>query len=294
MMVAMATMLVSCDKFTKPSLSCSDEQGQATALSIIVEQIEKATADEAGKDEDGSPHLAASKIRAALKLVKLRIDDIRTSKEDPNSTKKFCIGKLKMVFPSEVIEEADKARELAGMSSISTLAENADMERDANSFSSDINFSVQPTDDGQKVYAEVENGGTIYKWGGEVLAAHLMLNAIETAKFEEQQAQETQNRQQEKALSEQRQANLAQAKAENELSMQTINTIWQAIDPESRGRLLDIQRAWIKKKSIDCKTESSSTSIEPVEIETSRLGCETRQNNERSSYLKRFLDNESY
>lgn len=272
-------------------LGCGSQSGQDTTISIIKEQVEKRVF--ASSENDYGAVISKSKIRAALEQVKILIEDVRTSKEDPNSTKKFCTGKLKLVFPEAMIGDADKTRSLQEQNSISEYADNNGVERDANAFLMDIDFNVQPTDDGEKVYAELENADAAPAFVSAILGAHLGYRAVQQAHQQEQQQTQLAEEQEQAALTEQKQANLGEAKAENDLSNQTINAIWGAIPTEQRDQLLPLQRAWIKKKAADCKIEAAQASLDPAERESARLHCEARMNNERSGQLRRFTYNDN-
>lgn len=283
--------LSGCGSAFGEKLGCTSSSGQETTISIIKEQIEKKISSES-EGTYGSI-ISKSKIRAALEQIKFVIEDVRTSKEDPNSTKKFCTGKLKVVFPDTMITDADKTREMQGLNKVSELADNSGAEREANAFKMDIDFNVQPTDDGQKVYSELENADATPTFISAILGGHLGYRSIQQSHQQEQQQAQLAEQQEQAALTEQKQATLGEAKAEFDLSNQTINTIWGAIPSDQRDQLLPVQRAWIKRKTADCKIEAASQSIEPSEREAARLNCETRMNNERSTQLRRFTDHDN-
>src|SRR4051812_4755518 len=111
-LVALLPLFASCGNLTKPSLTCTNEDAVSTTLQVVNNQVEKRVRD-ALKRDDGTAVVGIAKIRATLKQLGFRIEDIRTSKEDPNSTKKFCTGTFKIVVPPEVLEDAERGRELA-------------------------------------------------------------------------------------------------------------------------------------------------------------------------------------
>ncbi|QPI75375.1 DUF1311 domain-containing protein [Sphingobium sp. Cam5-1] len=267
-------------------LSCSSAAGQDTTISIIKDEVEKTIF--AGSQEAYGAVISKSKIRAALDQIKFLIEDVRTSKEDPNSTKKFCTGKLKIVFPDAMITDADKTRELQGVNKVSELADNSGAEREANAFTMDIDFNVQPTDDGEKVYSELENADAAPTFVSAILGGHLGYKMVQQSHQQEQQQTQLAEQQEQAALTEQKQATLGEAKAEFDLSTQTINAIWGSIPSDQRDQILSLQRAWIKKKTADCKVEAAQASLDPAERESTRLRCEARMNNERSGQLRRF------
>lgn len=281
--------LSGCDSLTSVvggKVDCLNSDGHATAISVVKAEAEKKLAE--ATDDEGNKFLSKSKIRAALEQVKIAFEDVRTSKEDPNSTKKFCVGKIKLTFPTDMIADADVTSSLVENPSISEYAENLGFERSANSFSLDLDFNVQPTDDGEKIYAEIEDGDNAYELLAAIVGGQALRKKVEQYQMAEQKMLEEQSREQEAALREQREANLGEAKAQSQLADQTINAVWQSIAPEQRDQLLPLQRAWIKRKAADCKIEASSASTEPMEREGARLKCEARLNNERAQELSRY------
>ena len=152
-----------------------------------------------------------------------------------------------------MLEDAEKGRELAQQNSIADLAEQQNFEAEANAFSSDISYNVQPTDEGDKVYAQVEDGDNVYAFVGGLVSSHLARKTLENEKVKQQQAVAAQQREETALLAEQKSAALDQAKAEHQLAEQTINEIWRNISVRTRSALLPLQRAWIKKKGADCE-----------------------------------------
>lgn len=287
MLVLVATFVGGCSVNTP--VACTAESAQQPVIAIVKEQLEKSIADKV-KRNDGTKVVGLSKIRAAIAQLVFAIEDIRTSKTDPNSTKRFCTGVLRVRFPADALADADKARQDASMNTVSDLADASDIERHADSFSTNIDFNVQPTDDGSKVFAETESGNNMVGFAAEVVASGLLRATVEDAKRQQQQAIDQQNAAQTAALAEQQNANVASAKTDNQLAVQTIAAAWQALSPTIRSRLLPLQRAWIRKKDADCAVEAAGASIEPSEKEVARLRCDTRATQDRIGWLAQYRD----
>ena len=69
---------------------------------------------------------------------------------------------------------------------------------------------------------------------------------------------------------------------------QTINEVWRAVPANIREQLLEMQRAWIRRKNADCRIESATVSTDPQEREAARLRCDTRVTNDRIRYLRQY------
>ena len=170
------------------SVSCSDEDAKSALEAAIRENLEEVAIEQA-TGEDGSRSISNSTIRASIAKIKLVIENIRTTKEDPDSTKRFCTGSLKIVFSTKTFADASKARELVGLSDVEKMADAADIEKGADYLKGDLDYNVQPTDDGKKIYAEFENADDKLQVFGEVVAASLLKSSIET-QVRNQQEQE--------------------------------------------------------------------------------------------------------
>ena len=269
------------------AVQCTAASAREPVIGIVKEQLERAVSTDVRRG-DGARAVSLSKIRAAIAQLVIDIDDIRTSKEDPNSTKRFCTGTLKIRFPADTLTDADSARQTSGLNSVSDLADGSDIERQADSFTSPLDFNVQPTDAGDKVFAETESGTGMFTFAAQVLASGLMNTSIVDAKRVQQQAVDQQTATQNAALAEQRNANVGSAKTDDQLAIQTINAVWGSLAPDTRARLLPLQKAWLRKKTADCRVEAASASVDPVEMEAARLICDTRAQRERITWLQQY------
>ncbi len=281
----------------KEQATCSGKDGIDVVRSIIQEAAEKSLAEE--KRDDGSAVFNAASARATFSKMTITIENIRTSKEDPDSTKVFCEGSIKIVVPPDVLQSAEEGRKLANFGTVSALASTTSMEQSANAFSKSVEYSVQPTDDGEKVYAELDPHA-VAQFMSDLVGSSLLKPMLEAKKIEEAkaaeagrqaaEAQRLENEQQQEQLrTEQNAANLSVAQEQNTLANQAINELWKNISEEERDFLLGSQRAWIKKKDVDCKIEAAGRSTDPTEIETLRLNCDTTATRARIAEIQRSL-----
>jgi uncharacterized protein YecT (DUF1311 family) len=279
---------------SKPAADCGSAESVATVIPLIQHKLEEKTSDLL-RSSNSEATASLSRVRATVAQAAMRIEDIRTTQSDPNSTRHFCMGRLKVVIPAAVLQEADRGRQAANANTVSQLADSSRIERDADAFVADVEYNVQPTDDGTHIYAEIENFDGYVNFYAQVLTSYLLRPVVEQARLEQeraaaaqQQAQEQQQRAQNAAIAEQRGAILDQARAENRLAVQTINAVWGNIPKPTRDQLIDMQRAWIRRKHADCQIESASASTDPQEQEAARLRCDTRVTNDRINYLRQY------
>ena len=268
--------------------SCTSPAALAVTTKLITDQIEKdASAKYATIDTSVSPPV--SNIRATVSLLKVSLDDIRTTKVDPNSTKRFCAATARVVFPLSYIQNADSARATQQLNTVSSLADASGVQRSADSFTFPIDFDVQPTDDKKDIFAESDSIDVQVQFLGEVLVYSLLNTKLQNQALAAQQAQQAQAQQQQLLAQQAEQATLDEAKASDQLTIQTINATWSGIDPDTRGQILQIQRAWIKAKDANCRIQAGSTSTDPLAIETARLNCDAAANQTRTEWLKQYL-----
>lgn len=290
--VALAAMMLSaCSGLTETG--CSDEASKSALENAIREGLEKVTIDRA-KDENGNSLIGTSSVRASIAKVKLMIEDIRTTKEDPDSTKRFCTGTLKIVFTPETFKAAEDAREMIGLPKISAAIDDAGLEKGADYIKGELDYSVQPTDDGQKVFAEFEGADGKLDIFGEIVAASLLRDKIENKIRVAKEEAEFARKQEEQAVQEMLTAEYEAAAAQRKASNEAIAVVWNSIDSETRQQLLPQQKAWIKQKDAGCKVEGLQYSTEPTEQKTAEATCQARENNRRMEELRRYISYGGY
>lgn len=240
--ISLAGVLAGCNMWGGQPVGCTAESAAEPVIGIVREQLEKRLATDL-KDSNGTRMASLASIRAAVAQLTISLADLRTSKKDPNSTKRFCTGSLVVRFPSDVLSDADKGRAALNLNTVSDLAGERDVERQADRFTNAIDFEVQPTDDGSKVFAETASDNAMFGFVSDVLAAGLMRSRVESAQRERDQQAAQQQAQENAALTEQRDANLSSVRTENQLAVQTIDAAWGALDGSARKQLLQLQRA---------------------------------------------------
>jgi hypothetical protein len=148
--------------------TCSSPETQAAVAKVLKEEARKILAEE--RDKKGGFEFEESKIRASLEQVQIELDSVRTSKEDPNSSKKFCSSSLKMTIPTTMLQEIEQAGELlkkvgngvgvdipANGVQISQYARELNFDKNVNVFTrKDVQYNVQPTDDKKEIFVEGE------------------------------------------------------------------------------------------------------------------------------------------
>ncbi|MEI6745784.1 MAG: hypothetical protein WCL34_07475 [Methylococcaceae bacterium] len=136
--------------------NCSSDDIQSVIAKTLSDNAEKIVSNQ--KYDDGTFMFDTAKIRASLAQIQILLESVRTVKEDPNSSKKFCAGNVKITIPTSMLTEIEQAREMSNMPKISQHAREIGVDDNINVFTKkDFEYSVQPTDDKKEIYVETEN-----------------------------------------------------------------------------------------------------------------------------------------
>lgn len=281
-----ALILTSCNRIG--TVECNNADGQAVISSLLSDQIIQATRDQLGTAAS-EPLTNEAKIRATVAQIKILIEDIRTTKKDEASTKRGCAATVKLVLPLNMIANAEKFHTSNQLQSISSLTDAVGLQRSADSYTHQLTYSVQPTDDKKKVYGEIEAFGPVANALGEIIAAHMVLPMQEASQQTEAAAAQAQQALLDQQTQAQSQADLELATAENKLAVQAYSEVWKSLPDTVRAQNVEIQRAWAKKKTADCNIKAAETSTDPLIKEAARLRCETEQTQGRVEELKGLM-----
>ena len=273
--------LAGCDQ--KPKLECTSASAQSTAIDLIKENIRLAVMKTLA-DADRSTPVPGAKVRAIIQQLSISLNDIRTSREDPNSTKKFCTANVHIQVPEDIVRSAEEVRAAASSPAMADVADRDNVDQQYNVIKLSLDFDVQPTDDGSKVYAESDDLAHLKDFFSELIGSALLKPVLDNARAAQQQTVAAQQA----AETAERNANLVQAKTDDQLANQVITAVWRSIDPEKRSALLPEQRAWIQKKTADCDLESASATTDPTDKESAKYKCDARVTQERIAVLKQY------
>jgi uncharacterized protein YecT (DUF1311 family) len=275
--------------------------GEAT-IAAVEEMLQKNLEDSVRSqlDSEGSiDGYDSAKLRSGTRQIKATMEDVRTLKTDPDSSRKFCSARLQLALPKNVVEAADSTRALAKLDDVKKMAHQNRVDRSGNKYGRELEFSIQPTDDGKKLIAETDEDSSLFTFLTEVFSAYLLSEevrnrAIEADKLAANEKRETKLAEAEVdgAIKEQALANLNEAKVENKMAVERINAIWGSIPKSAKTRLLDLQRAWIRKTTAQCKVEAAGSSELSADRDAIRLRCETKAQIDRANKLEQFTSYE--
>ena len=287
--IAGSILLGGCDKvqnLTSGAVKCDNE----AAKKLVVESFSKVVSDAATERvksliENENITIDMGKLRSTLQQVTFNVTNVRTNNSDPNSNKQYCVTEFIVKLPEQLVKDADASREIYGESNVTQSAVLADLSFEMNQLKKDIDYLVQPTDSGDKVFVTLENSEALAYFVRDIAVDSLIKNArqnaVEVAKQEALQAVADQ----EATAKEYQSVLVDEAKAKVDTANENLNLVWNATTKEIRDQLLDEQRIWLKKRELECKLES--TNVDNSEV--ARLNCEATMTNQRVNELRQKI-----
>ena len=281
--------LAACDKVSTITGSGTKCDSDITKQ-IVVETFSKNVSDIASTRvkeliETENVTIDMGKLRSTLQQITFNVTNVRTNNSDPNSKKNYCATDFIVNIPTQMIKDADTARAVYEENNIAQAAVLSDLSFENNQLKKEIEYFVQPTDDGKKVFVTLENPDALAFFVRDIAIDSLLKaarqNAAEVAKQEEikRVAEES------SAAEEYQSVLLSEAQSNLDNANENLNLVWNSTTKEIRDQLLSEQRIWLKKRNLECKLESSNA--ENPEI--FRLNCETNMTNERTNELRQKI-----
>lgn len=288
-LISCALSLSGCDQvqsITGQSVKCDNE----TAKQLVVESFSKTVSEVASqrvKELIASENITIDmgKLRSTLQQITFNVSDVRTNNSDPNSKKQYCVTQFVVKIPDQMVKDADAARAVYDENNIAQAAVLSDLSFETNQLKKEIEYLVQPTDDGKKVYVTLENPDVLAYFVRDIAVDSLLKttrqNAVEVAKQEEIKRIS----EQEAAAQEYQSVLLLEAKTSLDQANENLNLVWNATSKEIRAQLLDEQKIWLKKRELECKLSSNETDNPQLH----RFNCEANMTIQRTSELRQKI-----
>ncbi|KDB05814.1 protein of unknown function DUF1311 [Burkholderia sp. lig30] len=282
----------------KQEIACNGDDAKSVVTSMLKDGLVKQiTSDFANANANVNTNIDGALIRATVEKIAISLGDVLTTKSDPNSTKKFCQSTLKLAVPADIVSNADATRSLLSLNGSHQAALQAGVEFDANAIKSSLDYSVQPTDDGKKIYASTEGNNAAVTFAATLVEQSLLKSALEKQKADQalqQQQQAIQAQQQQAEIAQaqaaEAQAELQKAQADIKTANDAINVVWNAGGKEWRQSLLPEQRLWLAKRENDCKIRAlDSGAPDTVAFQANKLNCMVQMTNDRTQTLRASL-----
>ena len=272
----------------------------ALYTSLITKEIVKKLSD---RDELHTFAVSESQARSLAGLLQFKLEQVRTAMSDPNSSKKTCDAKLKVVLPIDMLEKTESVRQNlksalyngANIRIMSTpvreLLSIDHFDIEVNTINKDTTFKIQPTDDGKTIVITSKDLSD----KADTIAYLLVLQSSEQIVQDLKSRAEIQKQQ-----DEENELNLVKEKFlldkdYNQKTKNQINALWKALPEFVKTQLLQEQKTWVAQKYVECgKTESpkvvSPQTMDEYIAAQGVLKCDTKMTQERLNYLKNLND----
>ncbi|WP_269915357.1 lysozyme inhibitor LprI family protein [Acinetobacter sp. HY1485] len=272
--------LVGCKK--EMPVECNSAETKALAQQTLIDQLTNMAISQQKKIiSEENLTVDTAKIRQTLKQFKIEINDVRTDKKEQN--KQYCVANVQIEVPQQVIDDANTNADLYQEPNVATNADLKYIELKQHTFVKDINYNLQPTDDGKKLYINLDANDLLELSANtlmDALALPLRKNAVQAA-----QEQETIGEEEPEPTAEEVHIERMQDAQKNiEKANTGLNLVWNSTTSTVRDALLDEQRAWLKKRKLECQLQANDA--EDSEKDITELNCQAEMTKTRTNALK--------
>lgn len=169
--IPLLLVIAGCSKISSSPVTCGDESG----LDVVRKILSDATMDSLKQEKNsaGEQIFQNSNIRTAIDKFPVQFAHFRTT-SDANSNKVMCEAQVTYSIPSELLAQTEQGLKALQIASLSKLADDVGVDHQANTFSDNISYSLQPTDDGKSIYAETDADAPIVSLAHTVVGAYLI------------------------------------------------------------------------------------------------------------------------
>ncbi|MFW2149042.1 hypothetical protein ACK2M2_13075 [Acinetobacter sp. TY1] len=178
---SLSVVLSGCNSIFSKHVKCDDESGLKLVEEVLREDLNKLLENELkgfiqrGEIKDLDP----AKLKLSAQSVQFKLVDSRTDHIDPDSTKTTCSLDLTVNIPSDLVKKSDEARTKVGFDTVEAQALKEDIDYIAGKISKDLQYTLQPTDKGDKVIASVTDTNVIRKFISDTLLYAFLKPQIE-------------------------------------------------------------------------------------------------------------------
>ena len=257
---------------------CGSDDARLALDTLFKEELEYALQSAlAERTELGSYDAAA--LEDAIKGVELALQDVRTSQNDPDSTRLACKATLVVKLSDTVEKEANEVRIMAELGTIREAANQHRLKSRGGNYNSDFNYFIQPTDDGDKLFAEINTDAAPLKFLTEIIGSYMMADEIREAKISEDQALAEERRierEMQNAYEAEGAAALNTAEVERRLASQGISAAWNAMPRYAQQDIDALHDAWVQQMNAQCAADAAGSDERTSMRKANELSCQTR------------------
>lgn len=151
--------LSGCGTIFSKHLQCDDESANQLIHTILKDDLNKSLENElkqlisAGNIKDLDP----AKLKLTAQNIQFLTTDSRTDFIDPNSTKTQCSIDLNISIPSDLVKKSNEARSKVDVQNVESQANELGINFTNNKVDLILEYVLQPSDSGEKVFAVLKN-----------------------------------------------------------------------------------------------------------------------------------------
>lgn len=291
-----ASGLLACDKLNiQQGIACNDEITKNNVKELFQEKVEEFSKQSIKQIVQQGETVPLDNFNYLMSQLTIDINDVRTT-SDEKTPKKQCEATLTVQVSEELINKVNAARYIEDEQEVAQQAILDSINLKNSVIEHNLLYSVQPTDDGEKIYTSLENAQNVLVFLGDLIVDGLRLPLLEQAQKEKLDQEKAE---QKRIIAEQQELQKAKAQYDNILVREAkqridnanarINLVWQATTPEIRAEILPEQRLWLKKRELECKLVAKSENGTAQEQEVVRLNCEAEMTDERTEELREII-----
>lgn len=306
--LALASMLIlsGCDRlgignpFSGKEISCGSEETKEILVKLVRDNVEGETVktfdDDAFKDQ-AFADIGISHIRRMVERLGITVDEVRTTEKTDTSSKLKCEAALKLDVPDDVVDYAVAANQSIGNSYKKTPDFFEPYYRKEGAYYvKTISYSVQPTDDKSKIFAELSQAHDIIHPLSELVSMALIKEPLDKAKQRNekleaveataQEAREAEEAAAQEALGrEQEAARVSEWEERYKLSRSEFEQFWKGLPQTVQNKLQASQKTWKSGMDKICANNAKAEGETPNGIKVSELACKTAETEARLEEL---------
>lgn len=290
--------LAACAPVTETA-ACGSDEAKSVIDELFKEELQYAIQNELDKQKELGSY-DATELDNAVERLRVSLADVRTAQDDPNSNRFSCRATIQLDIPNEVERKANESLAMAELDNVKAIGNRYKMKREGGQFTTDFDYFIQPTDDGSKLLAEMDDDSAVLSFMSEVLAFYLLSDEIREEKIAEDQAEAEEKakireeERKQKAIEDEAQAAfegeaaaaLKAAKAERQIASENIQAVWLAMPKAAQSSIEARHSAWVEQMKATCATRRGTDEREAMR-EARELSCQTREVRNCTNTLRR-------
>lgn len=260
----------------KPAACGSPEAGKLVT-ELFKGEVEKgalAFMEHIVAEDDLFKNVSITDARNALAQIQVSLADVRTTEQSNQSSKLRCEASLRLEIPEALLNKAIEGNRLINDSNRASpdFLERA-YKREGAYFVRNISYFVQPTDDGQKLFAGLDAANEAVEPVNELVALYLTVDPLKNRQQQIEAEEAGRNAELAVLNQEQLNARLNETKTRHTTLLKDINAAWDKLSKPVQEKLLANQTAWNQAHQRECEYQAKLEYTDELEQQIANLEC---------------------